>query len=210
MKRNSLLLLLAVFVLLVFSAADAAWVLNGGPPCVGCSDNDANDLIVEGASNFLQSYSQFFLLLNESELSAKSEIDSLKAEALVLAALNKIKKSKEYYASAFQCGENTSYNLTTIESLKNFDYDGLVALRKLNPCIMENVSGFLSKGDLTGFYNKVFSDMDKIIVKLSFVHDVVGKGSMPGIEVLRELYQDFNDFMTLGYYSSIVFSEIGE
>lgn len=208
MKRLIIFVITIIAILSLISNVHAAWVLNGSPPCRGCEKNDHNVLIVEGASNFLQSYSQIFLLLNESELSSNNGFDFLKAKTAVDLALTKIIESKKYYSSALQCDENEVNNLPIIEKLKIFDYDRLIASRQLNPCVMEKITYFLLKGDLAGMYDKIIKDLENMTACLLPIKESIENNIIPDIENLRSLYQKYSDFMLLGYYSSLIFYEI--
>lgn len=207
MKRNSLLLLLAVFVLLVFSAADAAWFGNDAPACPeGCKSSEG---VVDGASNFLQSYSHFFLLLNESELSTKSGFDFKKAETAVGLSIEKIVESKKYFSIYVECLENnTQIAAESKNEFVSFDYSSIVEKRNLNPYIMEQVSSYLSQGDIHGLFFNCTTNMEEIINLLAIVNESIKKSEIPDIEVLRTLHQKYTELMNIGYYSSLVFSAI--
>ena len=210
MKRNQISLFTIMLTLTLFTASNiySLWVLNGPPPPTNNDDNKTTQSITNGAANFLQSYSNILILLNESELSEAVGFNFYIARTAANKALISLKYSREQYMQALLVMKSANFESSAIQKLQEFDYDKLVEYRQLNPCIMNRVSGFLSKGDLAGLFEKALKDMDATIDNLSPIRNCLQQDIIPDLEDLRKLYQQYSDFMTFGYYCSLVFSEI--
>lgn len=185
-----------------------AWVGND-PPIDGEKENAGviNSLIVDGAANFLDSYSYFLRLLKESEISP-GQMDNQKASELIDSLAPYLEASKENYAAAFSLMKGLSINPDKLQALETFDYAGLAAKRRLHSDSMSQVAAFLVKGDVKGIYGKIIDDLDRISKGIKAVREDIKNNISPGIEDLRALYQQYSDLMQFGYYSSLVFAEI--
>lgn len=210
MKKILGLIILTGFMSLVFPL-NAAWFGNDTYPCPGCAKSigsSSDDFIVEGASDFLQSYSQILLFLNESELSSKTGFNFSKAGAIADTALIKLIEAKKNYSGYLQCLEQTVISKEYIDCLIVFDYNALVEKRNLAPCVMDKVVFFLKKGDVKGLFYEYVNRMEELRVILEIVAGSIKNSIIPDIEILRSLYQKYSELMTMGYYSSLVFSAL--
>jgi len=206
MKKSIISSVFVFIILLITCPMYAAWVLNGG------ESNDDKDqsgsLIIDGASNFLQSYSNILMLLNESELSLTIGFDFAIAGSAVDTAAIKLKNSRDKYSTALMLMKQATYSPSFIQGLKDFNYDIFVEERRLNPCPMQHVSIYLSKGDVIGVYEKAIKDLDELQAKLAIIRASIHNNEVPDLEDLRTLYQHYSDFMAFGYYCSLVFYEV--
>jgi hypothetical protein len=210
MKRSQISILTIMLTVTLFTVKNLhpTWVLNGTPPPTDSDDNKATQSITNGAANFLQSYANILILLNESELSEQVGFNFTTARTAVNKALKSLISSREQYMQTFLEMRQVNFESSAIQKLKEFDYNNLVENRQLNPCVMNRVSWFLGKGDLVGLFEKVVKDLDDTIINLSVVRSCLQQDIIPDLEDLRRLYQQYSDFMTFGYYCSLVFSEI--
>ncbi|NIM18019.1 MAG: hypothetical protein GTO45_38990 [Candidatus Aminicenantes bacterium] len=185
-----------------------AWVGND-PPIDGEKENAGviNSLIVDGAANFLDSYSYFLRLLKESEIS-QGQMDYQKANKLIDVLAPYLEASKANYSTAFSLMKGLNLNPDKLQTLETFDYAGLVARRRLHSDVMNQVAAFLVKGDVKGLYGKMIDDLDRLLKGIEEVREDIKNHISPGIEGLRTLYQQYSDLMQFGYYSSLVFAEI--
>ncbi len=179
------------------------------PPIPGDNENTSviNSLIVDGASNFLNSYSYFLRLLRESEIS-QGQINNQKATELIELITSYLESSEENYSTSFSLMNGLILNPDTLQKLKTFDYSGLVSSRNLNSCVMTRVSFLLKKGNVKGLYGKMIFDLNRLLKSVSGIREDIKNHISPGIEDLRTIYQQYSDFMQFGYYSSLVFAEI--
>lgn len=174
----------------------------------GSGPESTDNLIVDGASSILLSYSNFILLINESELSSKYGFNFKKALDIIDNTTEKLSVAREiYFIVMIQYKQNT-IDIPELHKLKEFNYDALVQERKLHASVMDKVRLFLEAGDLVGFFEKIVEDTNKIIVLLKSLRQKIQSNTIPDIEELRILYQQFSDYMLFGYYSSLVFSEL--
>jgi hypothetical protein len=189
----------------------AAWFGNDTYPCPGCAKSigsSSDDVIVDGASAFLQSYAQVLLLLNESELSSKYGFNFSSSGAIVDLALTKLIEAKKNHLSYLQCLEQITISKEYINALVNFDYKVLVEKRNLAPYVMGKISAFLKKGDIRGFFYESVNRMEELRGILITIDGNIKNSIIPDMETLRSLYQKYSELMTMGYYSSIIFSEL--
>jgi hypothetical protein len=208
--KKSIGLLLIVFLFAV-SPLCAAWFGNDTYPCPGCAKSigsSSDDVIVDGASAFLQSYAQVLLLLNESELSSKYGFNFSSSGTIVDLALAKLSEAKKNYSGYLQCLEQTVISKDYIDCLIGIDYNALVEKRNLDPCMMAKVAFFLKKGDIKGLFYEYVNRLEELRVILEIVSGSIKNSIIPDMEGLRSLYQKYSELMTMGYYSSIVFSEL--
>lgn len=205
--KSTLSAVIVISILLLTCPMYAAWILNGGDSS-GDGESQGIGLIEDGASNFLQSYWNILMLLNESELSSTKGFDLAIARRVVDTAVIKLKTSRGKYSQALLLMKQTTYSPTFIQGLKDFDYDRFVEERHLNAYTMQSVSTYLSKGDVIGVYEKAIEDMNALQAKLAIIQYFIHCKEVPGLESLRALYQNYSGFMDFGYYCSLVFYEI--
>jgi hypothetical protein len=197
-------LILATMLFFVITNLNGAWWANE-IPCPYPYNSQCESLIAQGASNFMQSFSSFYLLLNESELNSNS---SEKSTIYIENTINKLIASKENLSQFLSLLKEGTIDPDTIQKLKSFNYESLVAMKKLHPVVMDRVKYFLTEGNLNGFLEEIISDLDIIINNSINIQNIMRNKSIPNLDDLRELFQKFSDCMLLGYYSSLVFSDI--
>lgn len=210
MKRHKIVLV----TLLVFMITNlnGAWWANEFP-CLYQNSSQCESLVVQGASNFLQSFSNFYLFLNESELNSKYEttgFDFVKANSAIENTLNNLVVSRENLSQLLSLLRKGNAESNAIQKLKSFNYEALILNRKLHPVVMDRLKYFLSRGDLEGFLEEILSDLDSMIGHSVKIQYSIQNNKIPSLNDLRVLFQEFSDCMLFGYYASLVFSEIKE
>lgn len=208
-KTLSLLtvLLAAGIICAVSSTLQGAWV--GNDLIKGDSENSilVEGYIIDGASSFLRSYSDLFLLLNESETGLKNGINLARVLEVTESALDKLDASVKSYESALAVIKSSTFNENWLDALKTFDYEKLTAARHLHPDVMNLVAGYLTNGDIVGLYQQLTDNLNRLAAQLRTMGTGTKKGLIPEMEALRTLYQQYSDSMLFGYYISLVFSE---
>jgi len=207
MKKAFLLIIITSSLFITTSTWAAHW--SNGIPCSSQLDNDCEAFVVEGASNFLVSMSDFYLLLNESELITtygRENFDFTKAKVLIENIINNLKHIKEIYSQLYAQLKTGTFDSVRITTLKTFDYDKFTNERKLHPLVMEKVKNFLSIGNMPGYVLYMSESIDSIIIRLLSIKKSVDSYDVPNIDSLRELHQVFSDSMLMGIYSSMLFS----
>lgn len=203
-------LILTAMLFFMITNLNGAWWANEFP-CPYPYNSQCESLILQGASNFLQSFSSFYLLLNESELNSNSNLnsfDSERASIYIENAINKLIASRENLSQFLSLLKNGIIDSDIIQKLKSFNYENLVAMQELYPAVMNRVKYFLSEGNLNGFLEEIISDLDVIINNSINIQNIISNKTMPDLDDLREIFQKFSDCMLFGYYSSLVFSKI--
>jgi len=206
MKKAFFLITITSFFMLSLNT-HAAWHSND-LPCPSQLDNNCETLVVESASNFLVSMSDFYLLLNESELAStygRESFDFTKAKVLTGNIINNLKYVQEIYSQLYVQMKTGTFDSGRIMRLKAFDYHNFASEKKLHPLVMEKVKNFLSTGNVSGYVLYMSESIDTILNSLSTIKKSVDNNEIPAIEPLRELHSRFSDSMLMGLYSSMLF-----
>jgi hypothetical protein len=164
-----------------------------------------NTHIVNGAGFFLKSYSDTLLLLNRIETADINGIDYNELEILVSSAIENMHRSKEAYANLKQLADRTPYNQVMIAKLLSFDYNGFKHDKGFNPIVLKQVESYLGRGDVRGFYGHLLSATIDISTRLNTIKASIDAASLPKIETLWRINQEFSETMLFGQYAANVF-----
>ncbi|UCH97374.1 MAG: hypothetical protein JSV88_11125 [Candidatus Aminicenantes bacterium] len=162
-------------------------------------------LIIEGAGYFLKSHSEMLMLLNKVELSELTGPDYPGMQTLVNNALDNMEKASETYKNLIAAAKETPYNPEVITKLIMFDYETFRETNGLNKDIFSRIKKYLAKGDVTGVYVLLESDMALIIQQLKVVQSSMDAGVFPGISLLWRLNQKYSESLLSGQYTAEVF-----
>ena len=165
-------------------------------------------LIMEGAGYFLKSHAQVLMLLNKVELSELHGMDYPGMQALVKDALENMEKADETYQSLISAARQTPYNPEVIAKLLVFDYETFRETNGLNSDIFYRVKKYLVRGDVTGLYVLLESDMASIIRQLNAVKVSIDAGTLPGLSLLWRLNQKYSESLLTGQYTAEVFKSL--
>ncbi len=179
--------------------------LPGGARAAGPS---IGGLIIDGAGYFLKSHSHILMLLNQVELSTLSGPDYPGMQAPVNNALDNMEKAGETYKSLIAAAKETPYNPVVIIKLTGFDYENFEKINGLNKEIFTRVKKYLVKGDVTGLYVLLESDMALIIRQLNAVKVSIDAGTLPEISLLWRLNQKYSESLLTGQYTAEVFKSL--
>ncbi len=216
MKRILLavVLIAALFTAQVFAivyANHSCAVYNACDPdgeVMGSGTTLINSLIIEGAGHFLKSHAHFLLLLNSIEVAELSGADYTQWQALVNSALENMEKAGTVYGNLIAAAGETPYNPELIARLADFDYKNFAKKNGLNTVIFSRLEGLLRKGDVTGVYILLKSDMDVIIDQLTTLKTAVDTNTFPDTSLLWRLNQTYADSLFTGQYLSQVFENL--
>ena len=167
-----------------------------------------NTLIIDGAGYFLKSNSNYIMLLNGVEVSELYGADTPQWQTAFYGAWENMEKASATYEALISTARETPYNPAVLEKLTTFDFKTFVKAKKLNTAIFSRIEGFLKKGNVTGVYVLLKSDMDNILLRLKSLKAVIDAGGTPGISQLLELNQVYCYSMLTGQYLSQVFKAI--
>jgi hypothetical protein len=162
-------------------------------------------LVIEGGGYFLKSHSDLLLLLNKIEISELNGVDYSELQYIINSAIKNMVNAKETYINLISIAKVTPYNPSIIEKLQLFDYPGFQKEKKLNSEIFKQVEVFLSKGDVTGVYNHLKSEMDSILEKLYEIKSDIDLNNFPEITALWRVNQKYSETMLFGQYVAEVF-----
>jgi hypothetical protein len=176
------------------SVLPAAWVGNNSESGAAASEGGEKSdfyegFIIDGASYFLKSYADIFLLLNESEIGLKNGFNLDQAHQLINSALDKLIFSEENYSMALIQIKKTVFAETWLSAVKTFDYKRLTVLRRLHPDVMGQVAAFLTGGDVIGLYQHMMDSLKNMKTTLQTIGQNTNQGILPDMEALRSLYQ---------------------
>lgn len=198
--------LLICFLFCLSAGLSALWVGNEGLPPIGGGETDSQ--IVSGASAFLQAYSQYIMLLNESEKGSIFNFNYTNAQQIIGVCKANLVISREKFNQVVYLVGEIKFEQDALNKMIEFDYDDLARRRNLHIDVLHKVSDFLSKGDIKGLYAQMVLYLDAMIEASSSLESAVKSSMNLDLESLRALYQKFSDFMLFGYYSSLVFYEV--
>jgi hypothetical protein len=199
-----------VFALSVFQMNGfSRFILNGSPESfTEQAQPEIEGYVMEGAGYFLKSQSETLLLLNKIELSDLNGVDYAELQQLVESALANMVNAKAKYSALTQIADTTAYEQSVIDLLKTFDYYSFQQTYGLNSVIFNQTAAYLETGDVRGLYDKILSDTQTIIDRLSFVKSVIDAETLPDTSYLWRLNQSFSDTLFVGQYAAEVFYDI--
>ena len=156
-------------------------------------------LIIEAGGHFLQSNSDFQLVLKRIELSETGLIDSIDPAIQNMTAANSI------YFEIWETSKSLEYDSIVIEKLSQFDYSGYKLENNLNPVIFQRVEDFLKQGHIRELFQQAYFDSSKILEKLKKIQTNLESGKKVDISDYWRLNQFHLDFALFGQYASEVF-----
>jgi len=170
----------------------------------GAEKMQIENRVVEGSVHFFMSKSHADLLLKEYEQSAMTELDKAQALAHVENAIVELQTSIGKYQTAADIGKRIGTMQFKIQWFKGFDYGAFATDHKLNPIIANDVSGYLSKGDIVGLYQKNLARLDEIATTLIQIKTTLKNGEKPGVGVLWTLVQQYSETLLFGNYATMM------
>ena len=123
-------------------------------PFKGKTSIQVGDMITDSASELLQSASEAFLFLNEVEIAGKNGLNVGAALQRVDMAAARVEQALKLFENIIQAGRNAGYNEHRISKLKNFSYDQFAKENGLSGETMTQVSAYLGRGNVLGFYQR--------------------------------------------------------
>jgi len=214
MRKLKLFLILTLFLSMGLSAIiilnDSETAYNGnGTDGQKSGNNQVKTLVIVGAVQFLESHSYFQVFLKRVELAQLSGVNYDEVDGVLDATILSLERAKDTYDDLKNLAGNISYDLAVIEKLKVFDYDGFREENNdFNPLVFQEVNGFLSSGDVTGSYNKMFTDITNILERLRSLKQGIYDNTFPQISIIWELNQKYSNALFFGQYVAMIFKVI--
>lgn len=171
---------------------------------------EINKLLIDGATKFLDSYSDAIILLREYEISCKSSFDLPLALIKTNSALKKLEESRSFYANALSIADQLEYSVEYRNMLIVFDYDTYIIEQDLNKTIAEEVKELMKAGDMNAVYRRNLEKVDEIIFQLKTALARLNENLKPDIKVLWTILQKYSDTALFGNYATVFAEKVFE
>ncbi|MCU0275770.1 MAG: hypothetical protein MUF02_02760 [Acidobacteria bacterium] len=210
MKKRCLRWLLGVVLVLVsIVGLNAVMVVNDPvSPFPGNTCVQIGDMITDSASELLQSAADAFLFLNEVEIAGKNGLNVHAALQRVDMAAARVQQALNLFRDIIASGSEAGYEEKRIVKLRDFSYDHFANENGLSQEVMAEVSSYLSRGNVLGFYRHHARNLQTLYNTLQRIRADLLVGRLSENRVLWSLLQQYNSTMIFGNYASMVFYKI--
>ncbi|MCX6558088.1 MAG: hypothetical protein NTW95_11795 [Candidatus Aminicenantes bacterium] len=211
MKKRFFQLVCGLAVIGISSVAlNAFWTLND-PECPFHKARTSMIIcnsITESASQLLQSASEAFLFMNEVEIAEQNGLNMGAALQRIDLAAAKVEQALKIFYEIIAVGSESSYKLSRINKLREFNYEQYARDNSLNLEAMNRVGDYLKKGDVLGFYRFHADNLEALLNILNQIKQDLLAGRLSDKKVLWSLLQQYTTIMMTGNYASLVFYQI--
>jgi hypothetical protein len=166
------------------------------------------DMITDSASELLQSAADAFLFLNEVEIAGKNGLNVNAALQRVDMAAARVQQALALFNEIIATGREAGYEQKRIAKLRGFGYDRFAQENGLSPEVMAEVSAYLGRGNVLGFYRRHAQNLQGLLGTLQRIRADLLAGRLSENGVLWSLLQQYNSTMIFGNYASMVFYKI--
>lgn len=210
-------IILGAGVLLLFAMNLSALVfLNGSNMGYGKSgeENTSGDretiktYIIEGAGYYLNSYSEFLLVLNRLELAEKNGLMYNEIQMILDRAISMMEDAREVYTSLKSEAFSTPYDPIVIDKLLDFDYDKFQKKNDLVEPIFDQVKYHLEQGEISEIYARVLLDVEEILRVALLIREKIILEEFPENSAIWNLDETLSISLRFGQYVARVFHEI--
>lgn len=210
MKKRMVKLVLGMVLIGITIVCLNAVIVGNDPysPFRGQSSVQVGDMIAESASELLQSASEAFLFLNEVEIAEKNGLNIHAALQRVDLAAAKVEQALNLFKNIINVGHDAGYDDNRIGKLKNFSYSQFAKENGLSGETMNQVSAYLGRGNVLGFYRRHAANLQSLLTTLNRIKADLLAGKLSENQVLWSLLQQYNSTMMFGNYASLVFYKI--
>ena len=162
-------------------------------------------MIIDATSFFLQSHSDYQLFLKKIEQSEIYGVDYSELQTIINKAIDSIALAHSSYYEIWQTSKTLDYNPFILEKLRNFDYTQYQVDHNLNSSMFNEVSCFLSVGNVRESYEWFYNATGEILESLNILKESVNSNTIPKIKDCWRLNQKFLESELFGQYISEVF-----
>jgi len=210
MKKRLLKLMVGVVLIGISIVCLNAVIVVNDPasPFKGRSSVQVGDMIADSASELLQSASEAFLFLNEVEIAGKNGLNVGAALQRVDLASARVEQALRLFRDIINVGSESGYEKNRIAKLKEFSYDQFAQDNGLSRETMTQVSTYLGRGDVLGFYRRHANNLQLLLNTLNRIKADLMTDKLLENQVLWSLLQQYNSTMMFGNYASLVFYKI--
>ena len=166
------------------------------------------DYLIEGASMFLDSYSNALAFLKEIEISDADNADFETLSRLLDNAIVLMENSNIAYTGLVELADVTEYNPDVILELIRFPYTPYMKANHLNREVFRDLTNYLHEGDVRGAYARMLKDTEDILEILYRVKITINSNQLPDGPPLWTFNQYYSESLLFGQYMAGVFSEI--
>lgn len=152
-------------------------------------------MIIDAASLFLKSNSDYQLFIERIELSDINGVNYAELQTIINKAIVNMELANSTYYEIWQTSKALDYNPFILEKLRNFDYAQYQVDHNLNSSIIIQVTCY------EWFYNAT----GEILESLNILKESVNSNTIPKIKDCWRLNQKFLESELFGQYVSEVF-----
>ena len=211
-SRSVFKTLLFFFMSCVLTINNFAYIMGNYSESIFCQDCESKltveTRVINGGGYFLNAYAKILLFLNKIEVSDIQGIDYIELKEILGRAQDNMSQAKLTYDSLVELASITPFNPEAIRRLKIFDYAGFQQNNDLNPIIFKEVAGYLSHGNVRGFYSRLLANTGEILRQLNKIKSSIDSKKMPGITDLCGLSQACSETLLFGQYAAEIFSTL--
>lgn len=210
MKKRLVKLMLGVVLISVSIVCLNAVIVGNDPltPFTGNASAQVGDMITDSASELLQSAADAFLFLNEVEIADRKGLDVNSALQRVDMAAARVERAMILFKNIIVTGREAGYEKRRIAQLMDFSYAQFARDNGLNEEMMGEVSSFLGRGNVLGFYRQHVHNLQQLLDTLTSIKGDLLAGRRSDNQVLWSLLQQYNRTLLFGNYASLVFYKI--
>lgn len=160
--------------------------------------------VVEGSVRFFMSKAHADLLFKEYEQSSVADLDKTQSLTHVENAIAELQQSIDNYQNAADTGARIGYHQARRQWFTSFDFGKFSDEHKLNRGIADEVSAYLSKGDIVGVYRRNIDLLNQIAATLRQIRDTLKKGDTPSVSLLWTLVRQYSETLLFGNYTTMM------
>ncbi len=167
-------------------------------------------LVEEAAGFYLAGLSDYMKLLNRVETANLKGIDYRELLTIAESARGNLAAAASVYGALVDVAAATPYNPAVRARLMDFDYGGFAFRKGIDPsgAVYKDMVAYLSKGDIRGFYHRLYMVSLSSESGLSVLCDTLKQRGLPGLDTLWRLNETLSRNLLLGQYVARVFHDI--
>lgn len=165
-------------------------------------------LIIQSAGFYLKSHSDIHLFLNRVEMGDLNGVDFDELASYLNNAGANMVFARNGYEELLEVAAATPYRTDFIQKLKDFDYETFLNGSRFNPVVFNEMREFLSKGNVTGFFNRIFEKTEGLIERINQMKTEIFSNRLPSDTNLWDTTQEYADTLLFGQYATRIFGAI--
>jgi hypothetical protein len=123
-------------------------------------------------------------------------------------AAARVEQALNLFRNIIAVGNEAGYEKKRIGKLREFSYGQFARDNGLSEETMNEVSSYLAKGNVLGFYRRHARNLQTLLDTLQVIKSDLLAGKLSENQVLWSLLQQYNKTMMFGNYASLVFYKI--